>query len=143
MRMLISILIPILAQQRQPVQIPDTGPATFTSHTSLVIVDVTVKDKTGKLIEGLKQSDFAVFEDGKPQKISVFEYQKLESHPEPPPKLTLDDQLKLPEAPKTTITTQLPAKFNITTSACWSSSSISPRWGSRSRLRAQDAASSI
>ena len=45
---------------------------------NLVIVDVTVKDKAGKPIEGLKQSDFAVLEDGKPQKISVFEYQKLD-----------------------------------------------------------------
>jgi VWFA-related protein len=109
MRTLIAILIPMLAQQ--PVQISDNGPATFTAHTRLVVVDVTVKDKNGKLIEGLKQSDFAVFEDGKPQKISVFEFQKLESQPEPPAKLTLDDQLKLPEAPKTTITTHAPGEI--------------------------------
>ena len=30
--------------------------------------------------------------------------------PEPPPVLTLDDQLKLPEAPKTTITAEAPGK---------------------------------
>ena len=50
MRTLIAILIPMLAQQ--PVQISDNGPATFTAHTRLVVVDVTVKDKNGKLIEG-------------------------------------------------------------------------------------------
>ena len=42
-----------------------------------MIVDVTVKDKSGKPIENLKQEDFTVLEDGKPQKISVFEFQKL------------------------------------------------------------------
>ena len=66
----------------------DDKPLVFTTGARLVVVDVTVKDKNGKLIEGLKQSDFAVFEDGKPQKISVFEYQQLDCKPEPPPKLS-------------------------------------------------------
>src|ERR1700735_4542422 len=82
----------------------------FTTNSSLVIVDVTVKDKAGKPIEGLKSSDFTVLEDGKPQKISVFEFQKLSSDPEPPPTLALSDQLKLPEAPKTTITAETPGQ---------------------------------
>ncbi len=49
----------------------------FTANSNLVIVDVTVRDKSGKPIEGLKQGDFTILEDGKPQKISVFEFQKL------------------------------------------------------------------
>ncbi len=109
MRTLVSILIPLFLQQQTP-QVPDSGQPTFTAKSHLVIVDVTVRDKAGKLIEGLKQSDFAVFEDGKPQKIGVFEYQKLASDPEPPPPLSLSDQLKLPEAPKTTITTHAPGE---------------------------------
>ncbi len=84
--------------------------ATFTANSNLVIVDVTVRDKSGQPIEGLKASDFTVTEDGKPQKISVFEFQKLSNEPEPPPKLSLADQLKLPEAPKTTITAESPGK---------------------------------
>ena len=109
MRILIPFLIPLVIAQQTP-QTPDSGRPTFTAKTHLVIVDVTVKDKAGKLIEGLKQSDFAVLEDGKPQKVSVFEYQQLANDPEPPPTLALTDQLKLPEAPKTTITTHAPGE---------------------------------
>ncbi len=52
------------------------GAVTFKANTNLVIVDVTAKDKAGMAIEGLKAEDFTVLEDGKPQKISVFEFQK-------------------------------------------------------------------
>ncbi len=44
-------------------------------------VDVFVKDRSGKEIAGLKQEDFTVLEDGKPQKISVFDYQQLARAP--------------------------------------------------------------
>src|SRR5580700_8546229 len=84
---------------------------TFSASSNLVIVDVVVRDnKSGRPIEGLKPADFAVFEDGKPQKIAVFEFQKLSEEPEPPAKLALADQLKLPEAPKTVITAEKPGQ---------------------------------
>ena len=90
-------------QPTPPPQQPSSTP-TFTTTANLVIVDVTVKDKTGGVIENLKQSDFSVFEDGKPQKISVFELQKLSLEPAPPPEApTLEDQKELPEDPRTTI----------------------------------------
>ncbi len=57
----------------------------FETSTDLVIVDVTVRDRSGNLIEGLKKEDFTVLEDGKPQNISVFEYQRLTLDPLPPP----------------------------------------------------------
>ena len=50
----------------------------FQSNANLVIIDVNVRDKAGKVIPDLKQSDFTLLEDGKPQTISVFEFQKLE-----------------------------------------------------------------
>ena len=62
-------------------------------------------------MEGLKAEDFTVLEDGKPQKISVFEYQRISSKPEPLKQLTLDDQFALPEAPKTTITSATPGQI--------------------------------
>ena len=103
---LLLLLTLTLTAQNQP----EGQPAKFSSTSNLVIVDVTVKDKAGKPIEGLKAEDFSVLEDGKPQKISVFEFEKLTTEPEPPEKLTLDDQLKLPEAPKTSITAERPGE---------------------------------
>jgi len=94
-------------QQQQSPSSPASAPnVTFTTSSNLVIVDVTVKDpKTGAPIEGLKPTDFTLLEDGKLQKISTFEFQKLAVDPEPPEAApSLDDQRALPEDPKTTIT---------------------------------------
>jgi len=85
-------------------------PALFTTGSRLVVVDVTVKDKSGNTINGLKISDFAVTEDGQKQKVEVFEPQVLTMEPEPPPELQLADELKLPETPNTTITFEAPGK---------------------------------
>ncbi|MGC9969619.1 MAG: VWA domain-containing protein [Bryobacteraceae bacterium] len=57
---------------------------TFNVTSQLVIVNVAVRDSSGRPIENLKASDFTLSEDDKPQKLSVFEYQKLESAPLPP-----------------------------------------------------------
>src|SRR5215472_16767333 len=58
---------------------------TFSSEVKLVILDIGVKDKSGKVIPGLTKADFTVLEDGKPQQISVFEFQKLDSDEPLPP----------------------------------------------------------
>ncbi|HLK61862.1 MAG TPA: VWA domain-containing protein [Bryobacteraceae bacterium] len=104
-------------QQQPPPSPPAAQPAisarpTFSTSSNLVIVDVTVKDKSGKAIDGLKPEDFIVLEDGKRQKIEVFEHQSLSLDPEPPaPPPSLGDQKELPEAPKTTITAATPGKI--------------------------------
>ena len=108
-RLLIATLLLPAGAQQSPA--PPKAVTTFTSNSNLVIVDVTAKDKSGKPIEGLKADDFTVLEDGKPQKISVFEYQKISSAPEPPEELKLEDQFKLPEAPKTEITAAHPGEI--------------------------------
>lgn len=71
------------------------GTAKFGATTQLVVEDVIVKSKDGKPVEGLKPSDFTITEDGKAQKISVFEYQTLEQEAQPAP----------PPAPKPAIET--------------------------------------
>jgi VWFA-related protein len=58
--------------------------ATFSVDTKLVVVNVTVKDKSGRLVTNLKAEDFQILEDGVPQKMSVFERQDLSTEPMAP-----------------------------------------------------------
>ena len=44
----------------------------FSSRVQLVEVYATVTDAKGELVTGLRQSDFEVFEDARPQEISAF-----------------------------------------------------------------------
>ena len=95
----------------------DQSSPTFKTNTNLVVVNVAIKDKSGKAIEDLKKEQFTLFEDGKPQQIAVFDLQRLNGEtlpalevpaptlktrgpaerkpapPEPPPPVTAD-QLK-------------------------------------------------
>src|SRR3974390_2672954 len=48
---------------------------TFRMDVKLVNLFVNVTDKNGAIVGGLGQDDFKVSEDGKPQKIAVFERQ--------------------------------------------------------------------
>ncbi|MGA2601113.1 MAG: VWA domain-containing protein [Bryobacteraceae bacterium] len=50
---------------------------TIRSDVRLVLLDVSVKDSKGGLVSGLKQDDFTVLEDGKPQKITQFANQDI------------------------------------------------------------------
>ena len=52
--------------------------ATFTSSTHLVVEAVTVRDKNGKVIGGLKKEAFVVTEDGKPQEIKFFDIENVD-----------------------------------------------------------------
>ena len=53
----------------------------FSDTVQLVVVDVFAKDKNGNPLENLKADDFAVSEDGKPQKITFVQYQELKNDP--------------------------------------------------------------
>ncbi len=41
-------------------------------ETNLAVCDVQVRDKSGRIVEGLTQNDFLVSEDGRPQQIEHF-----------------------------------------------------------------------
>jgi VWFA-related protein len=64
-----------LAQQPQagPQAAPDASTLTLKVTSPLTVENVTVTDAAGKPVYGLKQSDFTVKEDGKPQAIKNFE----------------------------------------------------------------------
>jgi VWFA-related protein len=80
-----ALLISLLAASAQQApQTPTTGTARFGATSQLVVEDVIVRGKDGNPVTNLKASDFTITEDGKPQKISVFEFQKLEEQPSAP-----------------------------------------------------------
>src|SRR5580692_4383150 len=64
---------------KQDTKAPAKKSFSFSDTVQLVEVDALVKDKSGNPIPGLKAEDFAISEDGKPQKITIFQYQELET----------------------------------------------------------------
>ncbi|MEO5924034.1 MAG: VWA domain-containing protein [Bryobacteraceae bacterium] len=70
-----------------PPEAAPEGAPLFRSSSQLVVVNVSVKDKDGKFMSDLKASDFTVTEDGKPQALRVFEFQRLEAVVLAPPTL--------------------------------------------------------
>jgi VWFA-related protein len=88
---------------------PSGAAATFQSNTQLVIETVSVKGKDGKPIENLSAKDFTVTEDGAPQTIRFFEYQKLQdSAPEAASTSQSAGAAPLPKLPKSQITPEAP-----------------------------------
>jgi len=59
-------------QQPSATPTPDGQDDVVRVSTDLVIVNVTVLDKNGKFVPGLKRADFQIFEDGAPQRLSTF-----------------------------------------------------------------------
>lgn len=73
--------------QSTPANSQDSPVLTIKRTTQLVVETVVVTGKDGKPIEGLKAEDFIVAEDGKPQDITLCEFQKLQGLEDasPPP----------------------------------------------------------
>src|ERR1700691_4743563 len=70
----LSLLSPALPAQEQTDYV-------FHAESDLVLVNVTVRDKNGKFVEGLKPSNFTILEDNKPQKIVSFDVENVDSMP--------------------------------------------------------------
>ncbi|HTM34270.1 MAG TPA: VWA domain-containing protein [Vicinamibacterales bacterium] len=62
------------AAQQPGAQLPDL---TFRAEVNYVEVDARVLDENGKFLGGLTAKDFQVFEDGKPQQVSIFSFVNL------------------------------------------------------------------
>jgi VWFA-related protein len=56
----------------------------FRATTRLIVQTVTVKDRDGRVIEGLTAKDFTVTEDGQPQDIAFVEFQRMQGGAPPP-----------------------------------------------------------
>jgi VWFA-related protein len=73
-----ALVIAQSAAQDTTAQIPQGG-FVLRMNSELVLTNVVARDeKTGEPARGLKQSDFSVFENGKQQKISTFDFESVE-----------------------------------------------------------------
>jgi VWFA-related protein len=68
----------LLGAQTGQNTVPGPAAPTFRSSTQLVVETVTVRDKHGDPVMGLTARDFLVTENGVPQDIRFFEFQKLD-----------------------------------------------------------------
>jgi VWFA-related protein len=99
----------VSASGQQPQQKPQEPP-TFRSSTRLVVQTVTVKDKSGRVIEGLTAKDFVVTEENQPQEIAFVEFQRLVDEPVPGAAATATPPAAAPAAPPAPLpSTEVPA----------------------------------
>jgi VWFA-related protein len=52
---------------------------TFHAESNLVLVNVTVRDKNGNFVRGLKSENFTILEDNKPQKVVSFDVENIDA----------------------------------------------------------------
>jgi VWFA-related protein len=99
--------MPLSAQQpAAPTDQPE-----FRSDTRLVIQQVTVKDKSGKPIQGLTAKDFSIVEDGVPQTIAFLEFQKLLEPDNAPAPAFTQAVAPIPRLAKTQIASETPGNL--------------------------------
>lgn len=96
------LLIVAAASAQETGRNKSSGPSAppFKVDTQLVVETVAATDGKGAPVEGLLAKDFIVTEDGVPQEISVFEYQRFDDDAAPPPPLATARIAPLPELPR-------------------------------------------
>ena len=72
--LILVFLCPALPSQQQSEYV-------FHVQSDLVLVNVTVRDKSGKFVRGLKPENFTILEDNKPQKILSFDVENVDAVP--------------------------------------------------------------
>jgi VWFA-related protein len=92
-------------------------PVTFSSRVNLVSVPVVVRDRDGRAVGGLKQEDFRLFDNGKPQMITKFTIESLRAALPPvarPERESKREALKAgPAPPAASAETALPDRFIV------------------------------
>jgi VWFA-related protein len=76
-----ALLLPVGPVSAQDSQKPDSGAAPIRVSTELVLVNVVARDKKGNPVRDLKQADFTLYEDGKKQQISTFDFEDVDQLP--------------------------------------------------------------
>src|ERR1700747_3062197 len=66
-----ALLCPALISQQEDYK--------FRVQSDLVLVNVTVRDKSGNIVTNLKPEDFTILEDNKPQKIASFDIENVDA----------------------------------------------------------------
>ncbi len=61
--------------------VPQATDYVFRAKTEIVLVNVTVRDKDGNFVRNLKQEDFTVLEDNKPQNVLSFDLENTDAVP--------------------------------------------------------------
>ena len=73
--LLLQAAAPVIAQQNERA---GTNQARIEVTSELVLVNVVAHDKKGNLVRDLKKGDFTLFEDGKKQEISTFDFENVD-----------------------------------------------------------------
>ena len=73
------ITVPSLTAQDAQPQTPSPGDYRIRVTSDLVLTNVVVRDKQGSLVRGLGQDAFSIFEDGKQQRISSFDFENVDA----------------------------------------------------------------
>ena len=72
-----AVSTPVPSASKTPIQNVDDPNEVIKIDTDEVTLDVRVVDRNGRPINGLKQHDFTVFEDGAPQEVTSFGQQEV------------------------------------------------------------------
>src|SRR5258706_11414880 len=73
--LMLQVATQVLAQQNGQA---GANEARIEVTTELVLVNVVAHDKKGNLVRDLKKEDFTLFEDGRKQAISTFDFEKVD-----------------------------------------------------------------
>ncbi len=76
-----ALLSPDAALIAQDTSRPTPSQAVIQVTTELVLVNVVARDKKGNVIKDLKKEDFTLYEDGKKQQISSFDFEDVDQLP--------------------------------------------------------------
>jgi VWFA-related protein len=82
---LLSIVTAVMAVSMVATSVPELleseqqADYTFRVQSDLILVNVTVRDKSGNLVKDLKPENFTVLEDNKPQKVVSFDIENMDA----------------------------------------------------------------